>query len=102
MEKNTFPDQFMLTTDIVHIHENGSVTNPLNCTLFSEVENITVTVELPSVDDLDNKHLKFKAGVRFGKCWEFFDLKVLVSNTAFILVRYYCIYAEKNMIERPM
>lgn len=106
VEKNTFPEQFMLITDIVGIHEEGAVTNPLDCTMFSEVENVTVTVVLPSVDDFDHIHLKYKAGVRFRKCWEFFDIEVLVSNTdhltLFILVKYYCIYANRNMIERPM
>ncbi|XP_063438820.1 uncharacterized protein LOC134719789 [Mytilus trossulus] len=80
LKKNTFPDQFMLASDIVHVHEKGALTNPLDCTLFSEEESITVNVVLPSVNDINLKYFQYKAAVRFQMQWEFLDIEILGDN----------------------
>lgn len=97
LKKNTFPDQFMLASDIVHVHEKGAVTNPLDCTLFSEGESITVNVVLPSVNDINLKYFQYKAAVRFQMQWEFLDIEILVSNTEYLLTVRTC-FKEKTLV----
>ncbi|VDI07199.1 Hypothetical predicted protein [Mytilus galloprovincialis] len=78
LENTTFPEQFMLATDVVYVRVKGDVTIPLDASLF--LESIAVEVILPSINDFDTTFFQYKAGVRFQNRWNFFDIVVLACN----------------------
>lgn len=76
LNNNFFPEQFMLATDLLHIHEQGTQNSPLDCSLWSEGGSMIVEVVLLPVKDICHEYFQYKAGVRFQNQWNFFDIDI--------------------------